>query len=156
VAKTGDRRDPNSQSRFHVEIDGIDQASFRNVGGLQSTTAVEEYQEGGLNEEVHKLIGQTTYSTITLTQGFTADPALFKWRAKFAEHDDLPVNRKGVSTIQYDHDNKTEVGRWNFEGAWPASWEVGELDGASGQAQIETLVLYSVLAKPVRRTVSVN
>jgi len=54
---TTTRKDHQSISFFRVEIDSIDAASFRKCGGLKSESEVFEYQEGGDNETVRKLIG---------------------------------------------------------------------------------------------------
>jgi len=38
-------------------------------------------------------------------------------------------------------DGKTEVGRWNFQKAWPVRWEMTEFDANTGQALCEVLEL---------------
>jgi phage tail-like protein len=141
MAKTGSRNDPHLISTFHVEIDGVDQASFRKCSGLKTETEIFEYQEGGDNETVRKLVGQTKHSNIVLTQGYTADPSFFKWRDEIHTGDGAKIKRRNGSIIAYADDNKTEIGRWNFEKAWPIRWEMSEFDGSTGQAAVETLEL---------------
>ena len=51
------------------------------------------------------------------------------------------IARRNGSIIAYAADHKTEVGRWNFEKAWPVRWEMSEFDTQSGQAAVETLEL---------------
>src|SRR6266849_3468467 len=70
MAKTGERRDPEIVSLFHVEIEGIDGAAFSKCSGLKTETEVYELQEGGENSLVRKLIGQSRASNIVLTSRF--------------------------------------------------------------------------------------
>jgi len=141
MAKTGERKDHHSIASFHVEIDGVEGAAFRKCSGLKTETEIFEYQEGGENEVVHKLVGQTKHGNIVLTQGYTADPAFFKWRDEIHNGNSAKIARRNGSIIAYAADHKTEVGRWNFEKAWPIRWEMGEFDTSSGQAQVETIEL---------------
>jgi phage tail-like protein len=140
MAKTGQRKDPHLATTFHVEIDGVDRASFRRCTGLKSETEIFEYQEGGDNEAVQKLVGQTRYGNIILSQGYTSDSALFDWRNEIQTGDGADIKRRNGSIVLYDDDNKTEVGRYNFEKAWPVRWEMSDLD-SSGQAAVVTLEL---------------
>src|SRR5258705_11761302 len=78
------RKDHQAISFFRVEIDSIDSAAFRKCSGLKSESEIFEYQEGGDNETVRKLIGPTKASNLVLTKGFVSDPALFKWRDEVA------------------------------------------------------------------------
>ena len=70
------RTDPYRNFNFLVEIQGIIQASFMDCGGLEATTEVVEYREGGDNTTVRKLPGKTSYSDITLKWGLTSSAEL--------------------------------------------------------------------------------
>src|SRR6266446_2445238 len=109
------RKDHHPVAFLRVEIDSIDSASFRKCGGLKSESEVFEYQEGGDNDTVRKLIGPTKASNLVLTKGYISDPALFKWR--------------------------DEIACWNFQKAWPVRWEMTEFDANTGQALCEVLEL---------------
>jgi phage tail-like protein len=141
MPKTGQRNDPHSIATFHVEIDGIDGATFRKCSGLKTETEIFEFQEGGENEVVHKLVGQTKHGNILLQQGYTASPAFFTWRDEIHNGNDKAIKRRNGSIVAYAADNQTEVGRWNFEKAWPIRWEMSEFDTSAGQAAVETLEL---------------
>ena len=65
--------------QFQVEIDGISQARFQEVGGLDATIDVVEYREGGDLLGTRKLPGQTKHSNLSLKRGYTADTQLWKW-----------------------------------------------------------------------------
>jgi phage tail-like protein len=135
------RTDPHAIGMFRVEIDSIDTATFRKCAGLKSESEVFEYQEGGDNETVRKLIGPTKASNLVLTKGFVSDPALFKWRDEVAASGTKKIARRNGSVVALAHDLKTEVGRWNFQKAWPVRWEMSEFDASTGQAACEVLEL---------------
>jgi len=135
------RKDHHSIAIFKVEIDSIDSASFRKCSGLKTESEVFEYQEGGDNETVRKLIGPTKASNLVLTKGFVLDPALFKWRDEIASSGAKKIARRNGSIVALAADGTTEVARWNFQKAWPVRWEMSEFDSSTGQAACETLEL---------------
>jgi len=113
----------------------------RKCAGLKSESEVFELQEGGDNETVRKLIGPTKASNIVLTKGYVSDPALFKWRDEIASSGTRKITRRNGSVVALAPDGKTEVGRWNFQKAWPVRWEMTEFDASTGQAMCEMLEL---------------
>jgi phage tail-like protein len=135
------RKDHHPVAFFRVEIDSIDSASFRKCGGLKSESEVFEYQEGGDNDTVRKLIGPTKASNLVLTKGYISDPALFKWRDEIASSGTKKIARRNGSLVALAPDGKTEVARWNFQKAWPVRWEMTEFDANTGQALCEVLEL---------------
>ena len=135
------RKDYEAVGYFRVEIDSIESASFRKCQGLKSESEIFEYQEGGDNETVRKLIGPTKASNIVLTKGFVSDPALFKWRDEIASSGTKKIARRNGSLVALAPDGKTEVGRWNFQKAWPVKWEMSDFDSSTGQALCEILEL---------------
>ena len=134
------RKDPHAIAFFRVEIDSIDSASFRKCSGLKTESEVFEYQEGGDNETVRKLIGPTKAANIVLTKGFVSDPALFKWRDDIATSGTKKIARRNGSVVALSASG-TEVGRWNFQKAWPVRWEMSDFDSSTGQALCEILEL---------------
>jgi len=132
------RIDPFRNFNFLVEIQGIVQASFLECSGLEATTEVVEYREGGDNTTVRKLPGKTSYSDITLKRGLTASAELWAWRQAVIEG---TVDRRHGSIVLYDLDNRTEVVRWNFTNAWPSKWDGLQLNARGNEVAHETLVL---------------
>ncbi|HKI33535.1 MAG TPA: phage tail protein [Gemmataceae bacterium] len=132
------RIDPFRNFNFLVEIQGIVQASFLECSGLEATTEVVEYREGGDNTTVRKLPGKTSYSDITLKRGLTASAELWAWRQAVIEG---TVDRRHGSIVLYDLDNRTEVVRWNFTNAWPSKWDGPQLNARGNEVAHETLVL---------------
>lgn len=138
---TGIRKDHQTASMFRVEIDSMEGATFTKCAGLKSESEVFEYQEGGDNESVRKLVGPTKASNIILTKGHVNDPALFSWRDEIAAGGTKKISRRNGAIIALAQDGKTELGRWTFTKAWPVRWEMTEFDGSSNQAACEILEL---------------
>ena len=138
--KTGTRRDVELACFFDVHIDNVKSATFNKCSGLKWETETFELQEGGLNETVHKLIGQTRAGNIVLIQGFVNDPFFFGWRDEVVNSGDKKIKRRSGSIIQLAA-NGEEVARWNFRNAWPVRWEMGEYDSSLSAAQCEILEL---------------
>lgn len=130
------RKDPFGRFNFLLEIEGVTEAGFSEVGGLANETEVIEYREG--NDKVNsprKLPGLTKYSNITLKRGVTADNSLWNWRKTVI---DGAVERRNGSIILLDA-SRTEILRWNFYSGWPCKWEGPTLNAKSNEVAIETL-----------------
>lgn len=138
MPQTASRNDPARNFNFLVEIDNIAEGSFMECTGLDATTEVIEYREGGDNTSVRKLPGKTSYSDITLKRGLTASRVLWEWRAEIIAG---TVKRKSGSIVLFDVSNKVEVARWNFIAAWPTKWEGPHLDARAKDVAIETLII---------------
>ena len=142
MATVDQRKDPHVASFFRIEIDSLDCGTFTKCSGLKSETEVFEYQEGGNNETVFKLVGQSRAGNIVLTNGYIVDPALFKWREEIVNKPGEKIKRRSGSIIPLGRDGKTALGpRWNFARAWPVRWEMSEFDISQGAASCEVLEL---------------
>jgi phage tail-like protein len=134
---TAERKDPFNNFNFHVEIGGISRAAFHECSGLDSTIDIIEHREGGKNETLHKLPGQTKYSNIVLKRGITDDRALYDWHFRAING---ALERVTGSIVLYDRQG-TEVARWNFEQAWPCKWTGPSLSAEGNDVAIEQLDL---------------
>jgi phage tail-like protein len=134
---TGQRVDPYRGYRFLVEIDGITQAGFQEVSGLDVTTDSVDYREGSDPAHVRKLPGMNRYSNITLRRGITDSDELWRWRSTAI---DGKAERRNGSIILLD-DAGTERIRWNFFNAWPSRWTGPAFNASSTAVAIETLEL---------------
>ncbi|MBM2613994.1 phage tail protein [Actinoplanes sp. LDG1-06] len=119
MPQTGQLVDPFRSFNFLVELDGIAQAGFTECSGLESTTEVTEFRQGGENTHVRKLPGKTTFSDITLKWGMTGSMELWDWRQQIVTGQ---VVLKNGSVVVFDLANRTEVARWNFFRAWPTKY----------------------------------
>jgi phage tail-like protein len=130
-----ERSDPYVGSHFSIEIEGIEQGSFSEVGGLQMETEVMDYAEGGNNGFVHKLPGRTKWGNITLKRGLTDSVDLWTWHEGVSQG---KVERKDVSIVQFDNELQ-EVRRWNLRQAFPVKWVGPAWNATTPAVAIETL-----------------
>jgi phage tail-like protein len=135
---TAARIDPYLSFNFLVELDGIVQASFRECSGLEATTEVIDFRQGGDNTTVYKLPGKTSFGDITLKWGLTDSTELWQWRRLVIEGQ---VQRKHGSIVVYDLANRMEVVRWNFVNAWPTKWDGPTFNAQGNDVAVESLVL---------------
>lgn len=131
---------PPGAFRFNVEIDGLVVAHFQGVSGMSSEHEVVAHVEGGRNHATVKLPGQRQYGEITLKRGYTFGHTLQDWADLVSRLGNGRSVRKSLSVIMLDNDCRTELGRYQIEGAWPRKWEVAELTGES-QIAVESVEL---------------
>ena len=137
MARIGERAEPYLTSKFHVEIEGVEQASFAECSGLALETEVFEYEEGGLNEYVHKLPGRSKVSNVTLKRGITDSNELWSWYRDVVQG---KIKRKNVSVVLYDLGGN-EVMRWSFIDAYPIKWSGPAFNASANAISVETLEL---------------
>lgn len=128
------RTDPLPGFNFRVEIDGIALASFAEVSGLVSETAVIEYRTGD-SQTTRKLPGLTKYGNIVLKRGITLDLSLWQWRRSVVQG--KPERRNG-SIVLVDEAGKDML-RFDFVQGWPCKWEGPTFRAGSNEVAIETL-----------------
>ncbi|MHB0937056.1 MAG: phage tail protein [Armatimonadota bacterium] len=125
--------------RWYLEIDGIAEAIFREVTGLDSETEVIEHRvtgKGG-NIVVHKIPGALKWSNIVLRRGITDDRKLHDWRQKI-EEGQVEANRKNGSITLYAPDGSV-VAKYSFVKGWPCKFTGPALDAAKNEIAIEQI-----------------
>jgi len=132
---TGTRTDPYGGYNFIVEIDGITQAGFQEVSGLDASTDATDYREGTDPNHARKLPGLNKFSAITLKRGITDSDELWKWRTTVIDGKTI---RKNGSIILLDNTGKERL-RWNFFNAWPSKWTGPSLNASSTAVAVESL-----------------
>lgn len=132
---TGQRVDPYRGYNFLVEIDGITQAGFQEVGSLDSSTDPIEYREGTDPMHARKLPGLNKFAAITLKRGITDSDELWKWRATVVAGN---AQRRNGSIILRDDRGEEKI-RWNFFNGWPSKWTGPALNASGNSVAIETL-----------------
>jgi phage tail-like protein len=137
MAAPGQRVDPYGSFNFLVEIDGIAQASFSEVSGLDSTIDVIEHREGGDNTTPRKLPGLTKHANIVLRWGVTDSEELYRWHRDAVRG---TLTRKSGSIVLIDRQGQEKV-RWNFVQAWPAKWTGPTFNAEGTDVAIEALEL---------------
>jgi phage tail-like protein len=121
---------------FAVTIEGRELGAFREVTGLDTEIEVIEYREGS-GGPIQKIPGQTKYSPIKLTRGFTGDRALQDWFTEFLES---RSQRVGGSIVMLDQ-TRSEIARWNFQQAWPSKITGPTLNADGNEVATESITL---------------
>jgi phage tail-like protein len=127
----------NGVFRFKVELDGLLVGGFSEVTGLQAETALQEYQEGGVNNYVHQFPKQTKFPKIVLKRGLTGSGDLWEWYESVIAG---KVKRKNGSIIMYSRSGH-EVCRWNFFDAYPVKWAGPDFNATNNNVAIESIEL---------------
>jgi len=137
---TGSRSDPLVGYHFHVEIDGITQAQFRECSGLGSESQVVEYKEAAKGVTViRKQPGAIKWQDITLKRGVTDVMELWNWR-KLVEQGKVDEARKNGSIVLYNQAEK-EIARWNFKEGWPSKLSGPSVKADGNDVAIEEMTL---------------
>jgi phage tail-like protein len=123
--------------QFLVEIDGVTNARFQEVGGVDATTDVIEYREGGDALGTRKLPGQTKHSNLSLKRGYTDDVQIYKWFEDVMTGRTEKI-RRNISIVQLDMAGK-EVLRWNLFQAFPVKYTAPAFNAKTNDLAIETL-----------------
>lgn len=130
------RKDPFRNFRFRVEIDGIQQAAFSEVTGIESTVEPIDYKVGTV-PYTFKLVGQTKYSNIVLKWGVTDSSELHDWHEEIIQG---VIKRKNVAITVLGEDGKDSI-RWEVQEAWPSKYHGADLNAKGNDVGIETLEL---------------
>lgn len=136
-APAGERPSVYGKYNFLVEIDGIVQAGFREVEGLNATVDVWEYREGNEQTTFRLEPGLARYGPLVLRWGVTKSADLWNWMEQTLQGN---VERKGMSVIILDQ-KREEVVRYNLHDAWPSQWSLDKLDSQGIGPAIEELVI---------------
>jgi phage tail-like protein len=127
--------EPRPGHRFYVEIGGVNQAVFSEASGLSVEVVLEDVEEGGHNEFVHRLPGRCKVGNLTLKRGLTHSNDFLKWSLQVAAG---TVERKNVSVVLYRTDGKEEL-RWELLEAFPVKWSGPQFKADDNAAAIETV-----------------
>jgi phage tail-like protein len=144
---TGVRVDPYLAFNFLAEFKGLVVGGFSEISGLEVETDVTEYQEGGLNEYVHRLPGPTRYpSNVVLSHGLTDIESMWSW------HQDVvsgKIKRRN-GTIYLLDPQRIPVMWWDIKEAYPVKWTGPRFDGQSAAVAVESLELvHRGISKPL-------
>lgn len=138
---TGRIKDPFPTFKFHVEVGSIIEAAFTECSGLEMGTEVFEYQEGGLNDFVHKFPGRTKVSNVTLKRGFALSNEIYKWYREM--EDGLRQGKKlefrPVTITLYTTVEQGKLMKWHLDKAFPVKWVGPTLKTDETAFAVETL-----------------
>lgn len=128
--------DPYRMYRFRIEAQGLDRGGVQSVSGLERTTEVEPYREGGVNDYDIQLITKTTQASLVLKRGLM-DAWMWDW------HEDVvqgTVERRTISIVLLDEVGE-EAWRWICADAFPTKWSGTDLDATSNAIAVESIEL---------------
>lgn len=142
-------QDPLKVFNYIVEVEGFKRAGFYSATGLEGTSEVDEYAEGGNNNTNQKSPGRASYGNITLQRGQIIDPDgegdndFYTWWIQihsirtdgFAD----PQYRRDMTIVQYNRDG-TEARRWPVAQCWPSRYKaMSDLAGSETGNSIEEM-----------------
>lgn len=124
--------------RFSVTLDQRRSlGTWSKCEGLSVEYEVFEYQEGGLNEYVHRLPGRAKYTNVRLTRPLDdQSDDLAAWVAS-----GLNAVQRDTATITLLDPNGDTVCTWTLAEACPVKWTGPTLDAAGNQIATEVLEL---------------
>lgn len=130
---------PLPKFHFRVDWDGIANAGFTEVTGLEVTTEKIEYRDGASPEYSKiKMPGMQTFGDLTLKRGvFKGDNEFYAWWNTVAMN---TITRRNV-TISLLNEAHEPVVVWKVKNAWPLKVTSSDLNAGSNEVAIETLVL---------------
>jgi phage tail-like protein len=134
VANLPARPDPVGELRFKVVLPGVDLGRFRECTGLAAEIECKDYNEGGVNDRVHKLPTRMKYPNLVLKRGVTYEDALLQWLWK-TQHEAQRIN----VTVSLMGPNGEPVRSWVFAEAFPIKWTGPNMNAGSNQVATETL-----------------
>lgn|SRR2546422_3976129 len=132
-----DRKDPYRNSRFRLEIQGIQQAGFTECAIGDTSNDLVEYREGTDLPVMRKMPGLTKYGNITLKWGLTDTKVLWEWRKMVIDGKVKDARRNGAIVVFDDEGN--EKVRWNFINGWPSKYDPSDLNAKGNDIAIEVL-----------------
>lgn len=141
--KTAKRTDPFPTFKFQVSIGDITEAAFMECSGLEMSTEVFKYVEGGCNDYVHQFPVRTEYSNVTLKRGITTSNQLYEWYRDMEDtlRQGNAFKFQNVTITLHTTVNQKEKIRWTLDKAFPVKWVGPSFNSGEAVAAIETLVL---------------
>lgn len=124
--------------------------SFSEVQGLESSVEIETYQEGGLNDRLHKFIKTAKFPNLVLKRGVTVRGDLWDWHAQVLSGQKTVIRKSGM-IILFDRNGpgsgnpdlggltRVPIAAWLFERGLPEKLQAPGLDAKGNNVAIETL-----------------
>lgn len=149
--------DPLRNFKFLVSIAhpsaGFGAMGFMSASGLNITTEIIPYRQGGMNTTTQKLPGQSDFAPITLSKGLAVgDTAMIRWMSEL--FDVMQGNHSGaagnnfraivdIKVLAHPTTNGTRVTKawWRVHNAWPTSLAFSDLDAGANAIVIQQMTL---------------
>lgn len=140
--------DPLLGFRFVVEIDGMARAGFAECSGLERTTEVTKYREGGDNETPKKSPGLSEHGDLVLKRGQILDEGqndLYNWSQEIYNVQTKAIAvrdfRRTIDIVQYERGG-LEALRWRVHECWINRFKpMSDLNGNASENSIEEITV---------------
>lgn len=170
------KSDPLRNFKFTVSIRhpkaGFGQMGFMSVSGLNITTEVIPYREGGMNTTTQKMPGQSDFAPITLSRGLAVgEDAMMKWMRELF----TVVQGRGTGDAGNDFRSTVDIAvkahpvtkgkvptkaAFRVYNAWPTSVAFSDLDAGANAIVIQQMTLahegFEMLLAPNEKASSVK
>lgn len=130
------RQDPAGGHYFALEIDGVEVAHFLGCSGIRTEADVFEIQEGGVNDRVHRFVGESRWANVVLRTATQASRSLHDWRER-CRKGAIGARSGGAITV-YGVDGEP-VERFDLVEVWPVRWSGPALDATGSALAVEEL-----------------
>ncbi|HOI11607.1 MAG TPA: phage tail protein [Myxococcota bacterium] len=115
--KASSRTDPDVPFSFIVEIGGVQYGQFREIQGLEWRADPVQFYEGGNYRHKVTLVGQGSFTPLTLKKGFFASTGEFyDWMNDVMDSGGEKVKRVTIGII-VRNEAREEIGRFDVYGA---------------------------------------
>ena len=131
-----DRKDPFTNNRFLLEIDGVEQAAFAEAVIPDQSSDPIEYRNGNEETTVRKIPGLRKYANVNLKWGTTDSMDMYDWFKATHDDHDIKEQRKAISIVVQDETGEEAV-RYTFREAWISKYNPGDLKGTDNAILIE-------------------
>jgi len=133
--------DPQVVHHFALEVQGIEEATFREATGFESSHDVIEHRETGKGGKqfINKQPGNLKWADIVLKRGVTGSLDLYSWRQKVVDGN-LDEARKSGSVIFYNAKNEA-IARFDFVRGWPSKWKGPDVNTTNNAVAIEEITI---------------
>jgi len=127
-------------NKFWIESEGILDAYFTELSGMNIETEVLTVKEGGNNNYVHKLPVRTSYTNVVLKRGITESKKFLQW---YQSTINGKPERKNITILQYTNhaEGHPVVKRWEITNAYPVKYQLGSFSAKSNEWSVETMEL---------------
>ena len=143
-------RNPLTNFKFTVELNGEELAGFSRISGLGQSTEVISYREGGDSTSPRLYPGQTSWSPVVLERGLSTDIDMYTWA--MAVHNVValmvPIDLVKNFFVIKLHGRPLDQGRtstvkkmWMLYNCWPSEFMSSDFDSMSSSVMIERMVL---------------
>lgn len=127
--------DTSTQSSLISGVGSVLLGGFSECTGLDASLSIDEYNEGGVNDRVHKFPKRATFSNLTLKRGVGLGEDLWLWYESFLQGEG--VRRNGL--IALANEARVPIKVWSFERGIPIKWTGPSLNASNNSLAFESI-----------------